>query len=288
MCFLQSFGVDFMEAFFDFPRDWSLPMDLKLKGRRALVVAASSGLGRACAESLAREGANVAICSREKQRIWAAAKRILDAAGTPVVPLVADISDSGQVAALADEVRQKLGGADILVTNSGGPPPGDFSELSRVDWEDGIQGTLISVLELCRAFLPGMAAQGWGRVVMIASASARQPIDGLIVSNTLRAGLLGLVRSLAREYTPHGVLINAVLPGYMATERLLAFARKRASAEEKSLESIQAEWNKNIPIGRIGDPSELGNAVAFLCSEAASYITGSALSVDGGITRGLP
>lgn len=263
-------------------------MDLNLKSKNALVVAASSGLGAACAETLAREGANVAICSRETRRIKQAATKIKRTTGRTVTPFVADIADSKEVERLAAEVIDKMGIIDILVTNSGGPPPADFSDLSRSDWEDGIQGTLMSVLELCRAFIPGMMTRKWGRVVMIGSVSARQPIDGLVVSNTIRAGLLGLVRSLAREYSRYGILVNAVLPGYMATERLLSFAKKRAAKEKLSSESIQETWEKGIPLGRIGNPSELADAVAFLCSDSASYITGAALSVDGGSSRGLP
>lgn len=255
-------------------------MDLGLESKRALVVAASSGLGFACARSLVREGAKVIVCSSNHDRIQSAAATL----GPDVIPYVADISNPEHVHRLAREV----GGIDILVTNAGGPPAGDFSDLTAEHWKAGIDGVLNSVLELCRCFLPGMSERDWGRVVMVTSVSARHPIDGLIVSNTIRAGLLGLVRTLSREYGPSNVLINAVLPGFTATERLLELARERAAKTGKSEEEIHKSWVVDIPLGRIADPGELGDAVAFLCSERASYITGTALPVDGGYSRGLP
>ncbi|MHC4942704.1 MAG: SDR family oxidoreductase [Planctomycetota bacterium] len=263
-------------------------MDLNLKSRKALVVAASSGLGAACAEALSREGAKVAICSRDPERIREAASVMEKKTGNPVIAFPADISDPEAIEGLARQVRSELGGLDILVTNCGGPPPGDFKDLSRDQWEVGINGILVSVLELSRAFIPDMTAQGWGRVVMVTSVSARHPIDGLMVSNTLRAGLLGLVRSLAREYGSHGVLVNCVLPGYMATERLIELAAERAAKAGISEEELRARWEAEIPLQRIADPAELGNVVAFLSSDRASYVTGSAITVDGGYSRGLP
>jgi len=255
-------------------------MNLGLESKKALVVAASSGLGLACAQALVREGAQVRICSRDRERIRKAASSL----GPDVIPYTADISKTAQVKRLAEEV----GGIDLLVTNAGGPPAGDFADLDHEPWEQGIQGVLTSVLELCRCFLPGMAERGFGRVVMVTSVSAHQPLDGLVVSNTVRAGLLGLVRSLSREYGSRGVLVNAVLPGFTATERLLELAEERAAKTGSSEEEIRRSWEEEIPLGRIAEPRELGEVVAFLCSERASYITGTALPVDGGYSRGLP
>jgi 3-oxoacyl-[acyl-carrier protein] reductase len=255
-------------------------MDLELESKRALVVAASSGLGYAAAKALVREGAKVIVCSSSQSRIQSAA----DALGPDVIPFAADISNPEDVRNLAREV----GGIDILVTNAGGPPAGAFSDLSAAQWKAGIDGVLNSVLELCRCFLPGMAEREWGRVIMITSVAARHPMDGLIVSNTVRAGLLGLIRTLSREYGPHNVLINAVLPGFTATGRLLELAEERASKTGVGKEEIRRSWEREIPLGRIAEPGELGDVVAFLCSERASYITGTALAVDGGYARGLP
>lgn len=263
-------------------------MDLNLKNKRALVVAASSGLGAACAQALAREGAEIAICSSNTERIRTAGRKIEETTGKSVVALTADISDPEQLTRLLEEARESLGGIDILVTNCGGPPAGNFSDLTRDDWEKGFKGVLLSVLDLCRNVIPEMASRNWGRVVMISSVSARHPIDGLIVSNTLRAGLLGLVRSLTREYSGKGVLINTVLPGYMATDRLLELARERAAKAGITEEALRKSWEQEIPMERIGDPSELGDLVAFLCSDRASYIAGTAVSIDGGYPRGLP
>jgi 3-oxoacyl-[acyl-carrier protein] reductase len=263
-------------------------MDLNLHSRKALVVAASSGLGAACAEALSAEGAEIAICSRRREKIEQTGRAISEKTGRPVTALTADISDPAEIGRLVDAARQSLGKIDILVTNCGGPPAGTFSDLSRQDWEKGIQGVLVSVLELCRSLIPDMVTRGWGRVVMVTSISARQPIDGLMVSNTLRAGLLGLVRSLSREYSDKGVLINAALPGYMGTERLHELARERAVNAGISEEQLRKGWEAEIPLGRIGVPSELGDLVAFLCSDRASYITGTAIPIDGGYARGLP
>jgi 3-oxoacyl-[acyl-carrier protein] reductase len=263
-------------------------MNLNLKSRNALVIAASSGLGAACAEALSGEGANVAICSRDLDRIRGAAAAMEKKTGNPVLPITADISDLGSVEELAGRVKSELGAPDILVTNCGGPPPGDFKDLSRTQWEEGISGVLVSVLDLCRAFIPSMAAKGWGRVVMVTSVSAKHPIDGLMVSNTLRSGLLGLARSLSREYGPQGVLVNCVLPGFMATQRLNQLAAERAAKAGISEKALRAGWEADIPLRRIADPAELGDVVAFLCSERASYVTGSAIMVDGGYSRGLP
>ena len=245
-------------------------MDLGLRDRRALVLGASSGLGRAVAAALVAEGARVAICARNKARIEAAARELGAQVGLPC-----DLAVPGAATALVDVARQRLGGLDILVTNTGGPPKGRFGDVTDEMWREGFQSLWLAAIDAIRAALPGMRQQRWGRILLVTSTAAKEPIPGLTVSNGLRAGLLGLMNSLAPEVAEEGVTVNALLPGYTATARI---------AELGLPEETLAE---DIPARRLGRPEEFGAVAAFLASEQAGYVTGQAIAVDGGFIRGL-
>jgi 3-oxoacyl-[acyl-carrier protein] reductase len=247
------------------------PLRLGLEGKRAVVSAASSGLGLASASVLAAEGAQVAICSRDPGRIAEAAEQIGAAAG-----LVADVSTVDGAERFIAQAREALGGIDILVCNSGGSPAGTFATTDLELYAPALEQNLLATVAMCRAAVPHMQQARWGRVVAITSIAVRQPIATLILSNTARAGLTGFLKTLALDVAVDGVTVNSVLPGYHATSRLVQWAGSR-------LDDLALE----VPAGRIGDPADLGAIVAFLCSEQAGYITGSAIPVDGGDYRGL-
>lgn len=247
-------------------------MDLGLEGRRAVVTGASSGLGLACAQALAAEGARVAIVSRSAERLAAAAATI----GGEVVDIVADVADPADVDAMAAAAVAALGGVDILVANAGGPPPGNFAETPLDRYEPALRLNLVSTVAMCQAFVPGMQAQGWGRVLAITSISVREPIDRLILSNTARAGLTGFLKTLAREVAADGVTVNSLQPGLHATDRL-------HSVYGDDLSEVAA----GIPAGVVGAPRDFGAIAAFLCSDSARFVTGVALPVDGGAAHGL-
>jgi 3-oxoacyl-[acyl-carrier protein] reductase len=247
-------------------------MDLGLRGRRALVTGASSGLGFACASALAAEGAVVAIVSRSKERLADAAADI----DGDVIPIVADVSEPGAVAAMVDAAIAALGGVDILIANAGGPPPGNFDETDLELYEPALRLNLLSTVAMCKAVVPAMRARRWGRVVAITSIAVREPIDRLVLSNTARAGLTGFLKTLAREVAADGVTVNSLQPGLHATERL-------HSVYGADLSAVAA----GIPAGGVGDPDDFGRLAAFLCSEHAGFITGAAIPVDGGASHGL-
>jgi 3-oxoacyl-[acyl-carrier protein] reductase len=241
-------------------------VDLGLKDRRALVTAASKGLGRACAEALADEGARVFISSRDAAAIEATGKAI-KAAGW----VAADVSKEGEPENLVDLAVQKLGGLDILVVNAGGPPPGTFQTTALESWEPAIQLTLMSAVRLVKASLSALRKSGQGRIVFITSISVRQPIPSLVLSNSLRAGVTGLAKTLSREVAPDGITVNCLAPDGILTDRIRELKLSAA----------------NSPMGRFGDPSEFAAACAFLCSKQAGYITGQTLGIDGGSLLGV-
>ena len=263
-------------------------MDLGLAGKRALVAAASRGLGKAMALQLAREGAKVAICARDEARLRAAAEEIEreTGAGVEVLAVPTDLTDPAQIEHLVATVRERWGGIDILVANAGGPPPGSFSELSDEQWEAAFQLTLMSAVRLARAVIPGMIEQRWGRLIFSTSVSVKQPIANLILSNSLRLAVIGLAKSLANELAGYNITVNSVCPGATATERLRELIKHQAERAGVSYEEAEREfWVKEIPMGRLGRPEELAALVAFLASERAGYITGTAIQVDGGAVR---
>lgn len=262
-------------------------MDLGIKDRVALVAASSKGLGRAVAWALAREGAKLVLCSRDKEALEQTADEIFLNTGVSVFPLCVDLSEAGQIDWLMEETLDLYGRVDVLVTNAGGPRPGDFEAVDEADWGHAVQLTLMSVVRLCRAVIPSMKRNGWGRIINLTSVSARQPLEGLLLSNALRPGVVGLTKSLSQELAPHNILVNAVCPGYIQTDRVVQLLEAKAKQTGRSVEELMQERIDDIPLGRIGKPEELAQAVAFLASERASYITGVTLPVDGGYIKGL-
>ena len=258
-------------------------MDLGLQGKVAIVAAASKGLGLAVARGLAAEGARVAICARGAKQLQDAAESIGPGAmATPV-----DVTDVAQVNAFVESVKQRFGRVDICVTNAGGPPSKTFEQTNTEDWEAAVRLNLMSTLYFAHAVLPGMKAQGWGRLLTITSVSVKQPLDGLILSNSVRAAVAGLVKSLANEYGAFGVTVNNVCPGYTATDRLNAIAGKLAEDQQTDEAAIKERWAALTALKRVATPEEFASVVVFLASERASYLTGVSLAVDGGLTRGL-
>jgi 3-oxoacyl-[acyl-carrier protein] reductase len=249
-------------------------MDLGLRGRTAAVAAASAGLGLASAAALVEAGVRVAICSRDEGRVAAASEGF----GGPehAIPLVADVSTAAGATAFVAAATEALGHVDILVTNAGGPPAGTFASTALDAYDAALQLNLLSVVAMCKAAVPPMQSRGWGRVVAITSVSVRQPIPTLILSNTARAGATGFLKTLAREVAADGVTVNSVQPGLHATARLLSLHGDSAGSAAAG-----------IPAGVLGDPTDFGGVVAFLCSDQAKFITGAALPVDGGQYAGL-
>ena len=246
-------------------------MDLGIAGRRAAVAAASKGLGFATAQALAAEGVQVAMCGRHAETIEAAAAQI----GGGAVPIVADLSSPSGASGFVHDAHAALGGIDILVANAGGPPAGNFASVTVDQYLDAFELNCRSTIAMCYEAVPAMREQQWGRVVAITSIAVRQPIGGLILSNTARAGVTGFLKTLAREIASDGVTVNSLLPGLHATDRIA------------SLYGNGGDPGAGIPAGRIGDPADFGRVAAFLCSDQANYITGSAIAVDGGADAAL-
>lgn len=262
-------------------------MDLGLKDRVAIVAASSRGLGKAVATGLAREGAKLALCARTEPALAEAAEEIRKSAGVEVFAKALDVTAEGQVRAFVAETVQRFGRVDICVTNAGGPPAKPFAETTVEDWQNGVNLNLMSTLYFAREVLPLMHKRQWGRLIAITSASVKQPIDNLILSNSVRAAVSGLVKSLSNEYAKDNVLVTNVCPGYTLTARLDELSGKLASVEGVTPQQIRERWAAMIPMRRLGRPEEFANMVVFLASERASYITGVSIAVDGGFVKGL-
>jgi 3-oxoacyl-[acyl-carrier protein] reductase len=262
-------------------------MDLGLKSKVALVAAASRGLGRAVAEELAAEGASLVLCARNAKTLADTAATIASRSGAHVLAVPADVAVASDVTRVVDSGIERFGRIDILVTNAGGPPAGRFEQLTREQWEQAAHLTLYSALELARQVLPGMKERGWGRILNITSIAVKQPVENLILSNSLRAGVTGFARTLANEVAPAGITVNNILPGYTRTERVEELARMMAEKEGITATEFKAKWEHEIPMKRLGEPREFAALAAFLVSERASYITGTSIQVDGGWIRSL-
>lgn len=262
-------------------------MDLGIKDRVALVAAGSKGIGFAVALEFAREGARVFLCSRDEKRASEAAQKIHDETGATVAGIGADVTDERAVERFVSLAHERAGRIDILVTNAGGPPTSSFAESDLYAFRKAFELNALSAIRLAKLVMPGMREQKWGRVVNITSISAKQPIDGLLYSNTVRAALTGWAKTVSNEVAADNVTVNNVAPGYTLTGRQDELAEARSKALGKSKEEIIASWATQGPMGRIGQPDEIAAAVVFLASERASYITGVTLQVDGGWVRGL-
>ncbi|MEW6322319.1 MAG: SDR family oxidoreductase [Acidobacteriota bacterium] len=262
-------------------------MNLGLAGKRALVLASSRGLGYASALGLAREGCHLVICSRDEGRITAAAEAIRRETGARVLPLVADVGTDDEAARLVAAAVTEYGGLEIVVHNAGGPPAGEFAQITEAQWQKAFEQNLLSFTRIVHAAVPEMKKAGYGRLLTIASSSIKQPIPNLVLSNALRAGVWGLAKTLSRELAAHGILVNVVAPGRIQTERIEELDQANAARAGKPVDEIRRASVAQIPMGRLGRPEELANLVVFLASEAASYITGQAITVDGGAGTAL-
>jgi 3-oxoacyl-[acyl-carrier protein] reductase len=262
-------------------------MELGLRGKVALVAAASQGLGRAIAQELAAEGASLVICARGEERLRGAAAAIAAATGARVVPVVADVSKRADIERLSRTAGEAFPRVDVLVTNSGGPAPGTFESSAPEAWQAAFEVVLASAVELIRAFLPGMKQRRFGRILNVTSITVKQPIETLVLSNALRAAVTGMARSLASEVAPFGITVNNLLPGYTRTERLDELAEAARARDGTPAADFFARLERDIPARRLGEPRELAALAAFLSSERAGYITGQSIAVDGGWIRSL-
>ncbi len=262
-------------------------MDLGLKGKRAIVLASSRGLGYACALSLAREGCDMVICSRKQEQIEAAAAKIRKETGARVHTMTVDVSREESIGSVVSACVEQYGGVEIVVHNAGGPPPGGFGAVTVEQWYRAFDLNLMSFVWLAQAALPELKKAGYGRILTIASSSVKQPIPNLVLSNAMRAGVLGAAKTLSREVAQDNILVNVVIPGRIVTERVDELDQAAAARTGKSFDEVRQNSITAIPMGRLGRPEEFANLVTFLASEAASYMTGAAIPVDGGRINAL-
>jgi len=261
-------------------------MNYRLEDKVAVVMAASKGLGRAAAAALCAEGCRVAICSRDEKKSQQAAASIMNETGGEVYAGVADVGTAGQIETFIQAVIARWGHVDILVTNAGGPPVKTFEETSDEEWEKYFQITFMSTVRSIRQVMPEMKKAGWGRIINITSISVKEPLPGLIYSNSLRAAVVGLAKTLSQELGPSGITVNNVAPGYHRTDGLERIVRKRMEAGEKR-DDIFNTWQQQVPLRKIGEPEDLAALITFLASDASRYISGTTIQVDGGRTGAI-
>ncbi len=262
-------------------------MDLGIKGKTALVVAASKGMGKASALGLAAEGARVVMCARGESALKDAAAEVKQKTGAEVLALAADASRAADISKVVAEANRAFGGVDILVANVGGPPPGPFEAMTDEQWKAAFEQVHLSTVRFIREVLPHMKQARWGRILAIQSSSVKQPVDGLVLSNGIRPGIAGLFKTLAGDLAPHGITVNLVLPGRIMTDRFREHQTDRATRSGVTLEKQMELSSADIPMGRIGTPDEFAAMVVFLASARASYVTGTAVQVDGGLIRSV-
>ena len=262
-------------------------METGLKGRVAIVAASSQGIGRATAQGLAAEGCCVAMCARNRTSLDEAAKNIRERSGTEVYTEVVDVTDAAAVHGFVEQVAKKFGGVDICVTNAGGPPAKGFLAASIDDWRKALDANFLSAVYFAREVIPYMQRKRWGRIITITSITTKQPVSDLVLSNAVRTAVVGLVKSLANEFGKDGILVNNVGPGYTATDRLKQLAKARSTMSGQAEKDIFDGWAADAPLKRVGEPGEVADAIIWLASERASYITGQTILVDGGIYKGL-
>ncbi|HHZ04314.1 SDR family oxidoreductase [Acetomicrobium hydrogeniformans] len=263
-------------------------MNMGLEGKVALVLASSSGLGKAIATELAREGANVVISSTNEEKLKVAKGDIKESTGKEPLHFVCDVTKSGDIEKLISFVVQKYGTIHVLVNNAGGPPPGRFEDFPDDVWQRAFELTLLSFVRTTRLVLPYMKKMRWGRILNSTSSSVREAIDNLILSNTFRLGVVGMTKTLAREVALYNILVNVIGPGRFKTDRIEQLDKAAAERQNLSPEEVRSNMLRQIPMGRYGDPREYGRLAAFLCSEANSYITGQTIIADGGMLKAVP
>jgi len=262
-------------------------MDLGLRGRVAIVTGSSQGIGKAIALGLSQEGVRVSMCARNEKQLSDTAREIRQATGVDVFALQADLTKEDDIRRLVAQTTEVFGRIDILVNNTGGPPFLTFLETSEDHWRSAVNLLLMSVVTTCLDVIPHMQERKWGRIINMTSFAAKQPADRLVLSNALRAGILGLTKTLSNELAQDGILVNAVCPGWTMTRRVEELAKAQAKTSGKLFEEVIKGWESQIPLKRLAQPSEIANLVVFLASERASYITGAVIQVDGGYTKGL-
>jgi 3-oxoacyl-[acyl-carrier protein] reductase len=262
-------------------------MDYGLKKRVAIVAASSQGIGRATAEAFAAEGCRVAMCARNAQTLHAAADALRKQYSVEVLDQALDVTDADAVHRFVDAVAAKFGSVDICVTNAGGPPAKGFLAASIEEWRRAVDANFLSTVYFAREVIPHMQRKRWGRIVTITSITTKQPVPDLVLSNAVRAAVVGLVKSLANEFGKDGILVNNVAPGYTATDRLKELAKTRSSVLGKSEKEMFEGWAADAALKRLGEPREVADAIVWLASERASYITGQTILVDGGLYKGL-
>jgi 3-oxoacyl-[acyl-carrier protein] reductase len=262
-------------------------METGLRDRVALVAASSQGIGRATALRFAAEGAHLALCARKEDALQELAAHVRQTFAVRVYSATLDVADDASVRHFVDDVHKQFGRIDVCVTNAGGPPAKLFLETTPDEWDLAYQRNLRSIVSFAQAVLPHMQRQMWGRLVTITSMTVKQPVPNLVLSNAIRAGVLGLVRSLAGQFGPDGITVNNVGPGYTATDRLKELATRHATTSGGSGDEYFAQITKDIPLGRLAQPEEVADAIVWLASERAAYITGQTILVDGGVYRGL-
>ena len=262
-------------------------MNLNLKNKNAIVCASSQGLGKAAALDLAEEGVNLAICSRDQDKINKVKEEIHQKIDSEIkiIALQVDLDSPGEIQAFYKQVESDLGSVDILVNNNGGPPPSTFEHLSDADWQKAFNSTMMSCLRLSKLVIPNMKKNAWGRIINISSVSVKTPVNGLFLSNSLRMGVLGWAKALSDELAPHGITVNTVCPGYTRTERVEAILETQSNSSGLKKEDIEKSIAENIPMKRVGEAKDLAGLITFLASEKANYMTGLAIQVDGGSAR---
>ena len=262
-------------------------MNLNLNNKNAIVCASSQGLGKAAALDLAEEGVNLAICSRDQDKINKVKEEIHQKINSEikVIALQVDLDSPDEIQAFYKQVENDLGSVDILVNNNGGPPPSTFEQLSDDDWQKAFNSTMMSCLRLSKLVMPNMKKNAWGRIINISSVSVKTPVNGLFLSNSLRMGVLGWAKALSDELAPHGVTVNTVCPGYTRTERVEAILETQSNSSGLKKEEIEKSIAENIPMKRVGEAEDLAGLITFIASEKADYMTGLAIQVDGGSAR---
>jgi 3-oxoacyl-[acyl-carrier protein] reductase len=261
-------------------------MDLGVRGRTAVIVAGSKGLGKAVAEELAGEGCDIVLCARGESALSATAEGIRKL-GAKAHPIQADVSKPGEPERVIREAIRVFGKVDIVLTNSGGPPAGPFESLTREAWDEATRLVLGSVVAFCQAVVPGMKERRWGRILNVTSIAAKQPVDNLMLSNSIRAAVIGFARTLANEVASFGITVNNLLPGFTRTDRMVELSEVTAKKEGITPDAALSRYTAQVPMGRMAEPREFAALAAFLASERASYITGQSIAVDGGWIRGL-